>query len=183
MFGMLRWMGPYMVAALIGVAIGGGLMATIGARRLAVEQAAHARDNERYAEESKAVSDTALSAEQKAVAERDLAAHRIDVLNTQLTEESERHENENRRLRTALASGTERVRVAVTHCSAGRDDAPGPAGPARVDDGAAAVAELAPAVAQRVFGVAGDDQHEIDKLTALQGYVCSIRPATPACRK
>ncbi len=181
MFRLLGWLGPYLVAALIGAAVGGEVTATMGARRLAEEQTAHARDDERHAEEMKAATNTALAAERKMVADRNVALQRIDLLNAQLTEESEKHEDENRRLRDALASGTERVRVAVTHCSAGRHSMPGSAGTARMDDGGAPVADLAPAVAQRVFGVAGDDQHEIDKLMALQGYVCSLRPTTSAC--
>ncbi|MDY7806698.1 lysis system i-spanin subunit Rz [Burkholderia stagnalis] len=158
-------------------------METIGARRLAQEQAARARDNQQHTLEMKAVSDAALSAQQKAIAERDAAAQKVEALNTQRTKESEQHEDENRRLRAALASGTERVRVAVTHCSTRGNGVPKSTSAAGVDDGGAAVAELDSAVAQRAFGVAGADQHEIDKLTALQGYVCAIRPDTPACWK
>ncbi|RQQ56913.1 lysozyme [Burkholderia stagnalis] len=182
MLGLVRW-GPYLLAALIGAALAGGLTVTLGAKRLALEQAAHARDNQQHAQQMKAVSDAALAAEQQALAQRDAAAQRIETLNTRLTEEAEHHEDDNRRLRAALASGTERVRVAVTDCATGGRRVPGAAGAAGVGDGGAAVAELDRAVAQRVFGVAGDDQHEIDKLSALQGYVCAIRPQTPACAK
>ncbi|WP_331457896.1 lysis system i-spanin subunit Rz [Burkholderia sp. MSMB1552] len=182
MFGALRSIGPYLIAVAIGACLGGGLATTIGECRLAQEQAAHARDNQHHAQEIKAISDEALSAQQKALSERDAAAQRVEVLNTQLIKESERHEDENRRLRAALASGTERVRVAVAHCSTSSNGLPKPTGSAGVDDGGTAVGELDPAVAQRVFGVTGEDQYEIDKLTALQGYVCAIRPDTPACR-
>ncbi|RQR47271.1 hypothetical protein DIE19_34750 [Burkholderia sp. Bp9126] len=34
---------------------------------------------------------------------------------------------------------------------------------------------------QRAFAVAGNDQCAIDKLTALQAYVCAIRAEAPDC--
>ncbi|RQR52020.1 hypothetical protein DIE19_28785 [Burkholderia sp. Bp9126] len=59
---------------------------------------------------------------------------------------------------------------------------PETAGAAGVVDGAAAVANLNPAVAQYALGVAGDDQCEIDTRTALHADVCAIRATTPDCR-
>ncbi|WP_414734284.1 lysozyme [Burkholderia pseudomallei] len=86
--------------------------------------------------------------------------------------------------RREQCAGTERLRVAVRHCTAaGGDGVPGASSAAGVGDGAAAYADVDAAVAERVFDVAGDDQREIDKLTALQGYVCAVRPETPGCER
>ncbi|MFM0067266.1 lysozyme [Paraburkholderia aspalathi] len=185
MVALLRFAGPYVLAVLIGAIagalIGARVSALTGARQLAQEQAAHARDSARYAQTMKALTDAALAAQRQAQAEHLAAARQIETLNAQLTRESEAHETENRQYRAALADGTERVRVAVARCTGGGHRVPDAAGAARVDDGAPAWAELDRAVAQRVFAVAGDDQHEIDKLKALQGYVCAVRPQTPGC--
>lgn len=108
----------------------------------------------------------------------------MGAVDQRTTKERNEHEAENRSLRAALAAGTERLRVAVRNCTAaGRDGVPGASGTAGVGDGAAAYADVDAAVAERVFGVAGDDQREIDKLTALQGYVCAVRPETPGCER
>ncbi|WP_338911854.1 hypothetical protein [Mycetohabitans rhizoxinica] len=40
-----------------------------------------------------------------------------------------------------------------------------------------------PIPAQHVFAIADDDQREIKKLRALQGYVCAVRPETVDCGK
>lgn len=62
--------------------------------------------------------------------------------------------------RLALREGAERLRIAVTSCSAVA------AGSAGLGDGA--YADLAPATAERVFEVAGDVESQIDKLRMLQ---------------
>ncbi|KWZ49238.1 lysozyme [Burkholderia savannae] len=137
----------------------------------------------RYAEALDAISQAALDAEQRAIAAHDAAASAVAAVDQRTTKERNEHEAENRSLRAALAAGTERLRVAVRSCTAAdRDGMSGASSAAGMGDGAAAYADVDAAVAERVFGVAGDDQREIDKLTALQGYVCSIRPQTPECQ-
>ncbi|KWZ53275.1 lysozyme [Burkholderia ubonensis] len=180
---MLRIAIPYLLAALLGAAIGAGVERLVGARRLADEQAARAADAQRHAGDLTTISQAALAAEQRAIAAHDAAASRVAAVDAQLTKERNDHENENRSVRAALAAGTDRLRVAVRNCAAaGADGLPGAAGAAGVGDGAAAVADIDPAVAERVFAVAGDDQREIDKLKAMQGWACAVRPATPGCK-
>ncbi|MBM5578491.1 lysis system i-spanin subunit Rz [Burkholderia pseudomallei] len=175
---------PYLLAALFGMAAGAGVEHLIGARRLADEQAARALDAQRHAEALGAMSRAALDAEQRATAAHDAAASAVAVADQRTTKERNEHEAENRSLRAALAAGTERLRVAVRNCTAAdRDGLPAASSAAGVGDGAAAYADVDPAVAERVFGVASDDQREIDKLTALQGYVCAVRPETPGCER
>lgn len=174
---------PYLLAALLGMAAGVGVDHLIGARRLADERAARALDAQRHAEALGAISHAALDAEQRAMAAHDAAASAVAVVDQRTTKERIEHEAENRSLRAALAAGTERLRVAVRSCTAAdRDGLSGASSAAGVGDGAAAYADVDPAVAERVFAVAGDDQREIDKLTALQGYVCAIRPQSPECQ-
>ncbi|KWC56586.1 lysis system i-spanin subunit Rz [Burkholderia ubonensis] len=179
----LKFAWPYLLAALLGAAAGAGIEHLIGARELADEQAARAADGQRHAGDLAAISRAALASEQRAIAAHDAAASQVAAVDAQLTKERIDHETENRSLRAALAAGTDRLRVAVRNCTAaGADGLPGVAGAAGVGDGAAAVADLDPAVAERVFGVSGDDQREIDKLKAVQGWVCAVRPATPGCQ-
>ncbi|AOI46343.1 MULTISPECIES: lysis system i-spanin subunit Rz [pseudomallei group] len=173
----------YLLAMLLGIAAGAGVDHLIGSRRLANEQAARASDAQRHAEALGAISRAALDAELRAIAAHDTAASAVAAVDQRTTKERIDHEAENRSLRAALAAGTERLRVAVRNCTAaGRDGASGASSAAGVGDGAAAYADVDATVAERVFGVAGDDQREIDKLTALQGYVCAIRPQTSGCQ-
>ncbi|AIP66653.1 lysis system i-spanin subunit Rz [Burkholderia thailandensis] len=175
---------PYLLAALLGIAAGAGVEHLIGARRLADEQAARALDAQRHAEALSVISRAALDAEQRAVAAHEAAASAVAAVDQRTTKERIEHEAENRSLRAALAAGTERLRVAVRNCTAaGRDGVSSDSSAAGVGDGAATYADVDAAVAERVFGVAGDDQREIDKLTALQGYVCAVRRETPGCKR
>ncbi|KVD76970.1 lysozyme [Burkholderia sp. ABCPW 14] len=175
---------PYLLAALLGMAAGAGIDHLISARRLADEQAARALDAQRHAEALGAISRAALDAEQRAIAAHDAAASRVAAVDAKTTKERNKHEAENRSLRAALGAGTERLRVVVRNCAAaGRDGLSGAGSPAGMGDGATAYADLDGALAERVFAVAGDDQREIDKLTALQGYVCAVRPETPSCEE
>lgn len=169
-------------AGVLGIAIGAGGAYTYENRELLAEQAAHAKDNERHASDLNAISKAALDAEQRAIDAHNKAEAAISAADAQITKEKDAHETDNRNYRAALAAGTERVRVAVTNCSAaGGDDATGTPGAAGVGNGAATYADLDRAVAERVFRVAGDDDNEISKVKALQAYVCAIRPATPGC--
>ncbi|BEH47795.1 bacteriophage lysis protein [Burkholderia pseudomallei] len=173
---------PYLLAVLLGMAAGVGVEHLIGARRLADEQAARALDAQRHAEALGAISHAALDVEQRAIAAHDAAASAVAAVDQRTTKERNEHEAESRSLRAALAAGTERLRVAVRNCAAAdRDGVSGASSAAGVGDGAAAYADVDAAVAERVFAIAGDDQREIDKLTALQGYVCAARPETPGC--
>lgn len=178
---LLRWIAPYGALFIVGIALGWGMSSVIAGRRLAEEQAARARDHEQHAEQMKAISDAALAAQQKATAMREVQARRIETLDAQLSQERQVHENENQRLRDALAAGTERLRVAVVNCSTRSRDMSGFAATTGMGDGSPTYAELDPTVAERVFRVADDDQREIDKLKALQAYVCTVRPETAEC--
>ncbi|MEM5325156.1 lysis system i-spanin subunit Rz [Paraburkholderia sp. JHI2823] len=179
---MLKALIPYLIAALLGAAAGAEVAHLIGARQLAAEQAARAKDNEQHANDMLNVSRAALEGEQRAIDAHNVAQDALAAADAAITQEKDAHEADNRNYRSALAAGTERVRVAVRNCAAVGGNAvtrsPGAAG---VGDGGAAVADLDPAVAERVFRVAGDDQHEIDKVKALQAYVCAVRPKTPGC--
>ncbi|QNB10835.1 lysozyme [Paraburkholderia tropica] len=179
---MLKATLPYLIAALLGAGIGFGAEYVRASAALAVEQAAHAKDNERHTNDMLNVSRAALEGENRAIDAHNLAASAVAAADAETTKEMNAHETDNRRYRAALAAGTERVRVAVRNCTAadpgGIAGSPGAAG---VGDGSAAVADLDSAVAERVFRVAGDDQHEIDKVKVLQAYVCAVRPKTPGC--
>ncbi|MEB2499524.1 lysis system i-spanin subunit Rz [Burkholderia cenocepacia] len=172
----------YVLVALIGAAFGVVVDEHVCSQRLATERAARASDNARHATELGAMSKATLDAEQRAIAAHDAAATRIAESDARLYREREAHESDSRAFRDQLATGAQRLRVAVSNCSADRDDrVSGPASAASMGDGTVAYADLDRATAQRVFGVAERDQSEIDKLRALQDYVCAVRPATTAC--
>jgi len=172
-----------LAGSLLGIAIGAGGAYVYENRAVLAEQVSHAHDNEQHADDLLNVSKAALDAESRAIDAGNKAASAVAAADAATTQKKEDHETDNRSYRTALGTGAERVRVAVSNCSAaGTDDVPGPASAARMGDGGSAVADLDPAVAERVFGVAGDDQREIDKVTALQAYICAIRPTTPGCK-
>ncbi|MDA0560311.1 lysis system i-spanin subunit Rz [Burkholderia pseudomallei] len=174
---------PYLLVALLGAAAGAGGDHLIGARQLSDERVERAVDAQRHAENLNSLSRAALDAERRAIAAHDAAASSVAVIDAKLTKERNAHEAENRNHRAALAAGTERLRVAVSNCStASHDGVSDAASAASVGDGAATYADLDRAVAERIFAVAGDDQREIDKLTALRGYVCAVRPQTPECQ-
>ncbi|WDD92771.1 lysis system i-spanin subunit Rz [Burkholderia sp. FERM BP-3421] len=174
----------YLLVACLGAALGAGLAHQSGARRLAQEQAARADDARRHASELNTLNQAALINEQRAVTARDAAAKQVATVDAQLTQERMTHELDNRNYRAGLDTGAERLRIAVSACSTARDGVPGSraAGAAGMGDDTAAYADLDRTVAERVFGVAGDDDEQIDKLRALQGYVCAIRADTPGCR-
>ncbi|WP_242468147.1 lysis system i-spanin subunit Rz [Burkholderia plantarii] len=157
-------------------------MHVFDARSLVMEQAGRAADAQQHAEDLLAISRAALDAERRASDTHAAAASRVAAVDAQMTKERMAHEIENRNARTALAAGTDRLRVAVRNCSAAdADGVPRATGATGVGDGAATIADLDGATAERAFAVAGDDQREIDKLRALQAYVCAIRTATPGC--
>ncbi|WP_338910708.1 lysis system i-spanin subunit Rz [Mycetohabitans rhizoxinica] len=172
----LSWTLVAVVAVLSGAAVNfycRAQLAQVHAEVLAVR--------ERHTLDLKAISDAALAAERKAAENSQAAAKKIEALDVQLTKERQAHEADSRRYRAALAAGTERLRVAVANCSAGRDNVSSATRTASVGDGATAYADLDAATAQRVFAVAAADQREIDKLRALQRYICAVRPETAEC--
>lgn len=96
---------------------------------------------------------------------------KLSALDAKHTEELNHARAENDKLRTDLAAGTKRVRVAVTDCK--------PTTAARVDD-AASTAELDQKVASDLAGIAADGDAAIRQLTALQEWV---RITTGSTRK
>ncbi|SIT66041.1 lysis system i-spanin subunit Rz [Burkholderia sp. b13] len=171
-----------LVAAVIAAMLSGVGVSIYYRVRLAHAHAEAAAVRERHALDLKAISDATLAAERKAAENRQAAAQRIEALDAQLTKERQAHETDSHRYRAALAVGAERLRVAVANYPTRGDDLSGTAGTASVGDGATAYADLDAAVAERVFAVAADDQREIDKLRALQRYVCAVRSETAGCK-
>lgn len=94
---------------------------------------------------------------------------RLEALDAKHTEELNHARAENDKLRTDLAAGAKRVRVAVTDCK--------PAEAARVDD-AASTAELDPKVAADLAGIAADGDAAIRQLTALQEWIKTVSVST-----
>jgi hypothetical protein len=180
-------MSPYLItglgAALLGIAIGAGGTHALDANhygaQLANERAAHAQDNEQNANRLKAVSDAALAAEQKAIADGKVAAGRIAALDSQLTQEREAHESDNAKNRAAIADGARRLRIAVTNYTpaAGSSNTAGAGtGAGSVGDGASGTAELSPAFGSALFGIVDDaDNDARAKAIYLQGYVCTLQ--------
>ncbi|RQU52939.1 lysis system i-spanin subunit Rz [Burkholderia cenocepacia] len=180
MLAIARIVVPYILAALVGAILAVMGSSLVWGRRLALEQAVHAQDRVKHEQILKTLSERALQAQQSAMHAEQVAQSRVAQLDEQLTQEQHNHEADNRRYRSALASGAERVRVAIVR-PGNSDRLSRDSRPARLDDGAAPYADLDPTVARRIFKVAGDDQHEIDKLRALQAYVCAVRLKTVGC--
>lgn len=181
---MRAWMIGAMASAAVGAGVAWSLEATLGAKTLAREQAAHARDNERHALEIKRISDRAARAASDALAAEQAMEARTSQLDASLTRERIRHETEAAKLRTALAAGTQRLRIAVRNCqpaAAGGGVLPGYSGTPGVGHGAATTADLDPATARRLVEFAQTEQREIDKLRALQAWVCAINADMPGC--
>lgn len=173
---------PYLIAAAIGATLAGWVCSTMDDAVLQKEKAAHMSDNARLGKQIGDMEGAAALADQKAIADHHAQEGRIQTLDDQLTKEKTAHENDARTYATALATGAQRLRIAVRSCSSSSgNDMPATPGAASVDDGAPAYADVDPAVAGRVFAVAADDQKQIDKLKGLQGYVCALQPALPAC--
>jgi len=106
----------------------------------------------------------------KALANQQAAEGKVAAIDKQFNDEVSQHANDVLVYRAQLASGAQRLSVHVASCVPASESA-GAAGGA---DGATANADLAPAAADGVAEVAGDDQREIDKLTALQAYVHAL---------
>jgi hypothetical protein len=106
-----------------------------------------------------------------ALANQQAAEVKVAAVEKQFNAEVSQHANDVLSYRAQLASGAQRMSVHVTHCAAASEGASATGGA----DGASATADLAPAVADGLAEVAGDDQREIDKLTALQAYVRALQ--------
>jgi prophage endopeptidase len=128
--------------------------------------------NAQHALEAKRLSDAVTEASEKArKAESDMREKvaQIDQLQTDLN-----HANsENADLRGRLSSGTQRVYVRAKCPAPAGGSVPGSAAPAGVDNEAGR-AELDPAVAGELAGIAGDGDDAIRRLTALQSYVRDV---------
>lgn len=99
------------------------------------------------------------------------AEQKVAAVDQQFTQEVTQHADDVLTYRAQLASGAQRMRVHVASCAAPSEGASATGS----TDGAPAVADLAPAAADGVAAVAGDDQREIDKLTGLQQYVRAMQ--------
>lgn len=192
-------MSPYLIvgigAGAIGILVGGAAMhCTLDAAQLAkanvafsTEQAAHARDNEQAAVNLKAVSDKAAEAAATALAQQTAMMQANDEAQAAIIKLQGENNATDQKYRAAVASGAQRLRIAVRACQT--DDPsrihamPGNPQSAGGSDVPAATADLDPTVASRVFGVAADDQYEIDKLVKLQAWACTVKPDAPGCTK
>ena len=172
---------PYLLAVALGAALGNWARGIGADRVLAAEKLAHQHDNASYEARIGKMSAAAEAADEQAMTAHRVAEGKIATLDEQLTQERQAHEDDSRKYTAALAAGTQRLRIAVTRCSTRRDDVPTTAPAASMDNGAPTYADIDPATASRVFGVADVDQRQIDKLKGLQQWACAIRPDLPAC--
>ena len=174
-------MSPYfltgLIAGLLGVAIGAGGAYTYESRHLAIEQAAHARDNEQHANDLNLISKAALDAEQRAIDAHTVAEGKIAAMDQQLTQERQAHEADNDRNRAAIADGTRRLRIAVSNFhSAGSDEGSSGTGSGSVGDGSSGTAEIPRAFGLALFSIADDaDSDARAKADYLQRYVCILQ--------
>jgi hypothetical protein len=97
---------------------------------------------------------------------------KVATIDQQFNDEVSKHANDVLAYRAQLATGAERLSVHVAACVPAADEGTSAAG--GVDDGPA-TANLAPAAADGVAEVAGDDQREIDKLRGLEAYVRAMQ--------
>ncbi|SDV49174.1 hypothetical protein SAMN05216551_107127 [Chitinasiproducens palmae] len=181
-------MSPYLIAGIgaLGIAIGAGAMHVLyDAPRLADEKAAHARDGEQCAVNARAVAAAAEKAASEAIAKQTAMQQAADAAQAQLAQERKDREQVDQRYRAAVSAGTERVRVAVRNCAAnsaaGGGAVPDDSKSAGGSNDATTTADLDPALASRLFGVAQTDDAEIEKLRQLQAWACVVKPDAPAC--
>lgn len=185
-------MSPYLItgiaAGVLGLAIGAGAMHyTVDAAALSAEQAAHAKDTAQYEANIGAVTAKAATAATAALATQTKMQQDNDAAQATITQLQGENNAIDQKYRTAVASGDQRVRVAVRNCTANNpvssSPVPGDSQSAGGQPDSGATADLDPAVADRVLGVAADDQREIDKLAKLQAWACTVKPDAPGCSK
>lgn len=158
-------------AGLLGLAIGAGGMHELDANhygaQLNAEKAAYASDIAKVNAQAAQQLATALSKQQAAEGQ-------VASVEQQFNSEVANHAKDNLAYQSQLATGAQRLRVRVTSCvpSTAGNQSTAAAGSA---DGGAAYADLDPTVATGVVQVTADDQHEIDKLAALQAYVKALQ--------
>lgn len=174
-------MSPYfltgLVAGLLGIAIGAGGAYTYESRELAIEQASHARDNERHSKDIADFSRAALDAAQLAIQAHTVAEGKIAAMDQQLTQEKEAHEADNARNRAAIADGTRRLRIAVSNFrpTSGNEAGTG-SSTGGVGDGAGGTAELPRPFGLALFAIVDDaDSNARAKADYLQRYVCILQ--------
>ncbi|BEU21562.1 lysis system i-spanin subunit Rz [Paraburkholderia sp. 22B1P] len=177
MLAFLKLAWPYLLAAVIGAAIGYEVESNILGAQLANERAARAHDNEQHANDLNAISKAALDAEQRAIDAHTVAEGKIATMDQQLTQEKEAHEADNARNRAAIADGARRLRVAVSNFHpTGTDEADSGAGAGGVGDGAGGTAELSRPFGFALFSIVDDaDSDARAKAEYLQRYVCILQ--------
>jgi prophage endopeptidase len=161
-------------AGLVGIVIGFGGTHVYDGRVLAIEQAAHAKDNAAHATEIAQINADSAKSLAAALTKQQAAEAQVAAIETKFTDEVNAHAKDSLDFRAQLIAGTQRVRVHVASCGpiAPAGESAAAAGSA---DGAAAWGYLDNETAASVFKVAADDQKEIDKLTALQMYVKALQ--------
>lgn len=168
-------MSPYLITGLASALLGAVISACVtheldanhyGAQ-LATEKAAHAADIARVNAEAAQQLAAALSKQQ-------VAEGRVTTVEQQFNDEVAKHAKDNLDYQSQLASGADRLRVRVTNCVPSTASSKSTSATGRTDGGAP-YADLDPTVATGVVQVASDDQHEIDKLAALQAYVKALQ--------
>jgi len=117
----------------------------------------------------KGVSDTATAAAQKYLAQETKWQQQISAADQAAEKANENAQAQEVALRTRLATGSQRVWVRA-QCTAGGGNVPNGAGAADVGN-APGYAELDPATASDLAGIAADGDDAIRELTALQAYV------------
>jgi hypothetical protein len=163
----------------LGLVVGAGVERLLEAPQLASEKLAHAKDNEQYMRTLKTIADHDLEAQRKAMSEKALTQRKLEAMDAALTKERLARENIDRHYRNLISAGNERLYVRLRKDKPSPDD--GASGTSGMGHDAPTFADIDPATAQRIFEVAGVDEAEIEKLRALQGYICAIRPHTLNC--
>jgi prophage endopeptidase len=162
-----------LAAGVFGIALGFGGAHFVDGRRLAVEKAAHAQDNQKHADDIAAINAASAKALAAALSKQQAAEGQVAAIETKFTDEVNAHAKDSLDFRDQLIAGTQRVRVRVTGCAVSApSESAAAAGSA---DAAATYADLDETTASSAFKVAADDQVEIDKLTALQAYVRTLQ--------
>jgi len=174
------------VAMLFGISVGASGMHFIDKRKLVAEQLAHVRNAAQCESRLAEVSATATIAANDALVSQTAMQQRSERLQLALDVLQGEKNASDDKYRAAVGAGDQRVRIAVKTRSAGdlstgRGRRAEYSQPADGGDGARTYADLHPAVAERVFRVAADDQREIDKLARLQAWACVVKPDAPAC--
>lgn len=173
-------------ATIFGISIGASGMHFIDKRKLLAEQEAHARSVAHFESSLADVSAAAATAANDALVSQTAMQHRSERLQLALDALQGEKNASDDKYRAAVGVGDQRVRVAVkahpaSDLSAGRGRRAQHSQSAGRGDDTRTYADLHPAVAERVFRVAADDQREIDKLARLQAWACVVKPDAPAC--